>query len=435
MRTPEIKGVARVPRPLGVLLCGAMLLPRIALAEEAGPLTLDGLLSQLAQRSPALRGRRAEVLAARERPAQARAFEDPMLMTELWQVPIGTGHVPLMFTLRQPIPWPGKLRARGTVAELGVPRAAAEVGTTGRELRLEAVRAYYDYRLAVRSLDVLNQNRQLLGTLVRSVDARYRVGRAELAELLKAQEEVASLDNDVLDVERQRDLAVTAINRLLDFPAEQPLGPPVTEPVLRPVADLPTLTALALRQRPEVQAAEAARAQAQAQVRSARVERAPDLAAWAGIMTMLGGNERTFTVGLQTSIPSFSLQRTNAAVREAHAQTDVQQAAVQAAQARVRGEVREALLRLETAGRHIRLHREALLPLSEQAVEASQASYQSGRINIILLLEAARALLVHRLDYERFFSEYAQRLGELGAAVGGPVPQAEAAPQRKGDVP
>ena len=80
----------------------------VSQAWAAEPFTLDSLLAEIAQRSPELQSRRAEVQAALERPVQARAFDDPMLMVELWQVPIGVQQMPLMITLRQPIPWLGK---------------------------------------------------------------------------------------------------------------------------------------------------------------------------------------------------------------------------------------------------------------------------------------------------------------------------------------
>lgn len=400
----------------GLLLCGP------ARAEGPAPLTLDALLSELARRSPELQVRRAEIRAAQERPAQARAFSDPEISAELWQVPTGLGQVPLMFTLRQPIPWPGKLRARAASMEPEIARARAESGSAGRGLRLEAARAYYDYRLAIRSIEVLGQNRQLLSTVVDSVDIRYRVGRAELAELLKVQQELATLATTLIDLERQRELAATVINTLLALPADHPIGEPVTVPVVRPLPSPEALTALALGRRPEIQAVRASLIQAQARVREARKERAPDLAAWAGYMTMLRGGENTFTLGVQTTIPSFSLVRSNAAAREALAGTGARQAALSQAEARVRGDVREALLRLDTAQRHIRLSVETLIPLSERTVEAAQASYQSGRTSIVLLLDAIRALIDQRVQYEQFLAEYGQRLAEVEAAVGGPLP-------------
>jgi outer membrane protein TolC len=394
-----------------------------AQAAEPPPLSLTQLLLELAQRSPELASRRAEVHAAKERPAQARSFEDPTLTTELWQVPTGLQQLPLMFTLRQPIPWPGKLAARAAALQPELARAQAEVDATARTLRLEATRAYYDYWLAIRTEEVLTENRRLLDSIVLSVDARYRVGRAELAELLKAQEESAGLDTRLVDVERERELAVAAMNTLLARPPAEPLGQPSTPPEVHPLPDVAALMEQALAERPELRAVSAMLAQAQARVRAAAVERAPDLAVFASYMAMLrGGGDSTFTVGVQTSLPTFSLQRSRAAGREAQAQVLAAQAELLQAQARVRGEVQQASLRLETAQRHIRLHGQTLLPLSQRSVQAAQAAYQSGRVQLVLLLDTVRAHLDHQLEYERYRAESAARWAELEAAVGGGIP-------------
>jgi outer membrane protein TolC len=388
----------------------------------APPLTLAQLLAELEATNPSLRRAEAETRAAAERPAQARAFEDPMLMLELWQVPTSVAHVPLMITLRQPLPWPGKLRARAAALQPELVRARADAAVTARDLRLAATRGYYDYLLAVRSLGALGTQQRLLQGIVEAVEIRYRVGRAELAELLKAQQDAASLDNLVLDVEQQRDVTVAALNTLLARPAEQPLGTPVTLPEVRPLPELVRLTERALASHPVLRSARAGLAQAQAREHAARVERAPDLALWAGYMAMLrGGGEGTFTVGVQTSLPSFSLAGKGAAVREAAAQVSGQRAALAEQEAKLRGEIRQALLRAESAERHLRLHEQTLLPTAERAVRAAQAGYQNGRVPLVLLLDTARALVQHQLDYARYQAEYGQRLAELEAAVGEPL--------------
>lgn len=411
----------------GVLLCAV--LGQLASAHAAEPatgsLSLLQLLAEIEQQSPALKSRQAEVRAARERPAQARAFEDPMLMVELWQAPLNLQHVPVMFTLRQPIPWPGKLRARAAAAEPETRRAEAEAASSARVLRLEATRAYYSYRLAVRTETVLGDTQKLLGIIVASVNARYRVGRADLAELLKAQESLSSTENLLLDVRRERELAVAGINTLLARIPSEPLGEPISDPPLHPLPDEASLASRALAQRPELQVSQALISQAQARAHAAAVERAPDLAVWAGFMAMLrGGSDHTFTLGVQSSIPSFSLAKSGAARRESLAQVVEQRESLRQVEAQVRGEVRAALLRTETAARHIRLHRESLLPIAERAVRAAQAGYQSGRVELVLLLETAQSLLAHRIDAERYEAEYGQRLAELEAAVGSPLWQA-----------
>lgn len=408
---------------VGILLCCGSLAHSEGIAASA--LTLDGLLAEVEKQNPELVSKRAEVRAAGERPAQARAFDDPMLMVELWQAPLDLSHVPLMFTLRQPIPWPGKLRARAAAVEPERQAAQAAVGSTARTLRLEATRAYYSYRLAVRSEAVLRDTQRLLTVILASVNARYRVGRADMAEVLKAQDSLASMENQLLDVAREKEVAVTSLNTLLARPASEPLGIPSTEPVLRALPDEKSLTAQAVSNRPELRGVQAQLAQAQARVRVARAERAPDLAVWGSFMAMVrGGTDHTFSVGLQTSLPSWSLSRYRAAEREAGAQTAGEQARLRQIESQISGEVRTAYLRTETAARHIRLHADTLLPLSERAVRAAQAGYQGGRVELTLLLDAALTLAMHHLDYERYMAEYGQRWAELEASIGVPLPAA-----------
>jgi outer membrane protein TolC len=391
-------------------------------AESPAPLTLESLIAEVERQNPELLAKQAVLRAVKERPAQARALDDPMFMIELWQAPINLSQVPLMFTLRQPIPGPGKLSARAAVAELDAKSAQAGSDSTRRRLRLEAARAYYSYKLAVRSDGVLRETQQLLNLVVGAVSARYRVGRAELSELLKAQEALASSDNLLLDVAQERELAESSLNTLLARPPTAPLGMPASDAPLRPLPDESVLIARAFADRPEVQAVRAELEQAQARVHAARSERAPDLAVWASFMAMLrGGSDHTFTIGLQTTLPSFSLLRYGAQEREALAMAASQRARLRQLEAQLADEVHVGCLRINTAARHIRLHADSLIPLSEKAVRAAQAGYQSGRIELVFLLDTAKMLVAHQLDHARYSAEYGQRLAELEAAIGGPL--------------
>lgn len=382
------------------------------------------LLREVERRNPEFLGRQAQARAAAERPTQAGALEDPMLMLELWQVPVSLGALPLMITLRQPLPWPGKRSARAAALLPEVDRARAESDVAWRTLRLATVRAYYEYRLAVRLLEVLREDQQLLSLIAGAVQVRYQAGRADLAEVLRAQEALASMDNDLMDRGRDREVALGQLNALRSAAADQPLGAPLSGPPPEELA-LPALDALttrALQTRPELRVAAAEVARAQALGQAARAERAPDLALWAGYMASLrGGEEGRFTLGVQSSLPSFSLSGRAAAGREAAALSQAGAAQREREVLRVRAEVREALLQVEAARRHLRLHRQTLLPLSQRAVAAAQLGYQGGRVELPLVLDAARALFTHRREYERFAADYAQRLAELEAAVGAPL--------------
>ena len=388
-------------------------------APPTATLSLDSLLTEVERRSPTLLSRQASERAAQTHARQAGAFDDPMVMLELWQTPTTADRLPLMVTLRQPIPWPGKLSARAAVARLDEERAQTETALTKRSLRLAAVRSYYLLLLAHRSLTVQSQNQKLMQVVVSSVDGRYRVGRAELAELLDAQEALHEQETLLYALQRDREQAETEILSLLGEQSHRPLGVPTSIPEFAPLPSLETLIEQAMRGRPELALSQVMRKQAQAKVSQARSERAPDLAVSGSFMAPLRGDmERTFTVGIQTSIPSFSLVRSSAAEREAEALSEqVRQDQNQLA-ATITAEVRSAYLRVATVQRHLSLHRDNLIPLSDRAVQATRAGYQSGRLGLTLLLSTTQRLLQQRLTYERFLAEYGLRRAELDFSVG-----------------
>ncbi len=408
-----------IPR---ALLAGLVLLGSVcssSLRADPEVLTLPQLLADVEARSPQLQARQAAEAAAKTRVRQAITLDDPMLMVELWQTPATFDRLPLMVTLKQAIPWPGKLSARSAVAQLEEERALAETQRQKQLVRLSVVRAYALYLLSHRALAVKAENLKLLQVIVASVDGRYRVGRADLAELLDAQEALHQQNTEVFELERQRESAASELWALLGETTARSLGVPVSVPELSPLPPLDELLAQAERGRPELRLSQLAVRQAQAQAEQARSEQRPDFAVWGSYMVPLRSDmERTFTVGVQTSIPSFSLLRSQAARHEAEAVATQNSREQIQLRANITAEVRAAYLRCTAVLRHLGLHHDDLIPLSDRAVQAARAGYQSGRIPLSLLLSTTQRLLAQRLEYERYLAEYLLRRAELDFSVG-----------------
>src|SRR5262249_1457055 len=154
--------------------------------------------------------------------------EDPMAMFEWWQQPVDFSTVPLMLTLKQPLPWPSRLRLRREIAEREARALGEEADATERRVEAEAKRAYFDLALAERNLAVNAMVRPLISNLVLITDAQYRVGKAVQADLLRAQSELLEIENDGFDLEHDRQAAVAQLNGLLDRAPGAPLGPTAT---------------------------------------------------------------------------------------------------------------------------------------------------------------------------------------------------------------
>ncbi len=381
------------------------------------PLRLADVLAAVERNNPELAVRRRMYDAAARRPAATVWPDDPMAMLEWWQQPVDFSMVPLMITVRQPIPIVSKLHARRDLAERQARTAHDEVDEVARRLEAEAKRAYFELVLADRNARQNDAVRGLVENLVRVVDARYRVGLAVQADMLKAQGELLMLENERLDFERDRGTATATLNRLLNRAQDAPLGPTASEPDLVSLPSAGELVERALATRPELRKAQDAIAEAKAKVIVEQRENLPELAAWGAYMVNIHGVD-TFTVGFQTSLPIFSSLRKRALASAAELEVQAANRSLEAVRRETEAAVRTILLELDSAARHVRLHAEKMVPLSELTLQSALASYEAGRVDFPAVLEAARAVREHHTDHIKYLVEYERRLAELEQLAG-----------------
>lgn len=409
----------RIPRRGGTLAAlGTLLCSSLACADELpSPLTVNAVVELLRKNNPEVAELRALADAAGARPRQVSQLDDATLSLEWWQQPIDFATVPIMLMVRQPLPWPGKLRARREVAARDVATARDQVGDVERKLEARAKGALYDLVFAERALAINDRDRTLVEAMVHSVEAKYRVGKAPQASLLKTEEDLLTVANQRLDLERDRDEARARLNMLLDRPTAATLPPVALSDSAVSLPSEAQLVAMAEVHRPDIKLATDAIASAQAKLALARRESNPELAVWAGYMVNIRGTD-TFTAGVSTTLPVFSSRRRSAAMESATAEWVAARAALQAANRRAESEVRTALLQIDAALRHERLHSEKLIPLSELSLQSALAAYQNDRIDFFSVLDAARMVRDHHLNHERYLIDYHKRLAELELAVG-----------------
>ena len=386
--------------------------------ELPSPLTIHALLDVVRQRNPQLAEQEHLAQAAAARPSAAGQPDDPMVSVEWWQQPVNFQNVPIMISARQSLPWPGKLRARRQISERQATIARDQVSEIAIRLEAEAVRVFLDLALSEDRLSVNHRMRGLLTAMVATTDARYRVGRAAQAEVLRAQAELLTLENDRFDLERARDESMVRLNALLNRSTDAALPP------ICPEGDAITLPSIeqaierALSKRPDIRLAQDVVFEAEARVALARLENRPELAVWAGYMINIRGSDN-FTLGASTTLPVFSSRRRSSQVLAEESEVRAQKAALEAARRRVEQEVRIAFLRLETSQRHERLHADKLIPLAELALKSAETAYQNDRINFLVVLDAARMLRDHHLNHAQYRIETQRRRVDLQLALGG----------------
>jgi cobalt-zinc-cadmium efflux system outer membrane protein len=408
---------------LAILTLSPPSTPAAPAAAPAAPVVrLSDLLAEMRQKSPEIRAAREQARAAAAAVAPAAAFDDPMLMVQLWNMPVDLSNIPLMVNVTQAIPLGGKRAARRDEAEAMANASRATVTTRVRDVETEVAKAYFDLFLADRTIGVDDEIGHTLSSLVAASTARLAAGRGEESEVLRAESEVLKVESDREAARARRSAAVAKLVSLLDRPPGTDVGR-TSEPGL--LGDFPppeALRARALRERPELAAASADIAAAEARVRVAHASAIPDLGLSAGEMHVFGGTGTPadfLFLGAQINLPLFG-GKNRSRVEGAEANVAASRAEAHALQNKVFAEIEDTLAEVKAETRQAELHHH-LIPLSRQALHSALASYAAGRGGFTMVLDTERDLQMHELDLAMHLASYSQHLADLERAVGGDI--------------
>ena len=245
-------------RVVGAQSAGPPQLPQHA-HEEGPPLSLEAALDEALAKNPDILALRAQLPVLRERPAQERALNPPMVEATIWQWPINTLNPAntnmYMFMVGQELPGRGKRDLRAAVAEKDVALAESDVAIRVKQVVNEIKQAYASLFVARNAIDVHLASVDLLRQIADVSQAKYATGRISQQDVLKSVVELSKLHNDLLMFDEQANIAAARLNVLLDRAPEAPIGPLVEPPEqtrLPPPADLQRL---AIARQPELQRA------------------------------------------------------------------------------------------------------------------------------------------------------------------------------------
>lgn len=383
-----------------------LLLPTVAKGAGAGPIaalrtipgpvaapSVETLVAEALEKSPALAAARASVAAARERVAPAGTLPDPMLRLSYEN----DGSSPslgeemmtrLSFMAEQAIPWPGKLDLAARVA--GADAAVAEAAVARVRLAIEAdVRRAAARLLEAREARALTREQGETWERIESVArSRYAAGLGTQQDVLRAQAERTRLLQQARRDEGAARTAEAELRRLLLREPGTPLEVEGRLGDLRPASpDEADELARAEAQSPELDVARKSAERETLAIDLARRDLRPDLVASAGYMNR-GSLPMMWAVGLGVTVPLFSGRKQEPRVREAEARLAAVRAAEADVRLRLRARTEERLALLAQLAEEARLDREALLVQDRLAVEAALASYSAGAVPFITVLEA-----------------------------------------------
>jgi outer membrane protein TolC len=222
-------------------------------ADPNVPQTLREYLRYAALNNPGLQAAFEEWKAALEQIPQAKALPDPKFTYDYFIEQIETRQ---RAGLMQMFPWFGKIAARTDAASAAAKAAQKRYEARKLQLFLDVKKAFHEYVYLGSATRIAQENLALMQHFEEVARTKYITAAATHPDIIRAQIEVARLQNELITLERQRPPVVAGLNAALNRPVQAPLPWPRQEPAGPVALDRRVLLASLKECSPEIQALE-----------------------------------------------------------------------------------------------------------------------------------------------------------------------------------
>ena len=405
----------------------------LLLGQESKPLILDELVAEAIQNNPQLRAARNQTAAAQTMVDQATSWDAPQAGVEFYQTPIKSFPNPLKdgmetdYFIQQMFPFPGKLSAMGDAATANAQMVNEGYNALENKIIKQLKSAYYELYLVQRKVELNGQNQDLMRRFVQIASKQYEVGMGKQQDILRAQTELSSLINDGVNLQQERKTAEAMINTILSRPADASLGyvPEVSTNI--PNWMYEQVAPLALKSRPEVKGMEFNVAMNKADLSASKREYFPDLMTRVMYkdMAMTKNDFWSLMFGVSIPIAPWTSGKVSSKVEEN--ELNVKRAEEDLANMRnmTQFEVQDALVKVQTNKNLVLLYKNTVIPQAQQTLESTVASYQTGKTEFLMLIDAYRMVLMTQLEYYMAVMNFMSSQAALEQAVGLTISQIE----------
>ena len=320
----------------------------------------------------------------------------------------------------------GKRAKRQAVAESELARFANRLKDAERLLLLEVKTGFYDLLMAESRLDLARKSQELNNQLFQITKERLAAGDVAELDVNLVRVETARSEGRKIEAEQELIPARQRLLSLMGAPALTGLkiaGNPETKPFTENPVEL---KAMALKNRPDLQAMAAEKNKGEAELSLAQAERLPNVTAGAGFSwerseTSLGGlQERNtdYLIGIKLSVPMTIFDRNQAGIKEAQARkssAEIRQAFVRQS---IEREVEAAHARLASAEKTVNIYSKDIIPQATENLKLVQEAYRLGEVGILAVIEEQKKFFEVHDGYLTALYSWNSAVAKLEAAVG-----------------
>src|SRR5262249_21123491 len=379
------------------------------------------------ENNPVIKEAKSHWQAAMHRVRQANAWDDPRIVggsrVHRYVDVSSNAFADQTLAIEQLIPVTGKNLVRGRIATADALSAFEEVRRTQLDVIAKARATYFQLANAYDQLEINDKNLTSLKQIADISRSRYEAGLESAANVLVAETDSSKLQEARRDLERNLSDAQSQLNTLMNRDAFAPLETPFPASVDHAHL-LPTrLRTITLAQRPEVQ-------MARAKIDGEKSKRQLAPRAWIPDPALMVKGQRyndaaeavsELDAGVSFTIPWVNPSKYSAGVREARANLAAAEQGLEREQKEALRLLRDQLAKVETFHHHVELFSDKLVPQAEQAFEATQLSYESGKATFLDWITAQRNLRDIEAIAREHLAHYQMAVAELEAVIGADI--------------
>jgi cobalt-zinc-cadmium efflux system outer membrane protein len=415
--------VVLVPRSVGGAEGPGQITAENTVPSSQGEIRIDlpSLIRELEGTNPEIKASRQRWEAATAVVPQVQALPDPRLQFGYQRMPMAEPLQGAMYGFGQEIPFPGKLRLKGEVAQSEAERLELEFNATSLRLIATLKEAYFNLHYVHKSIEIVEKNKVLLMQFEKTAKARYSVGQAAQQDVFRAQVEISRVLDRLAVLDQQKESLHAAINRLVNRPPSGPLGTP--EEIHTTILTIPLqeLSRRADEFSPALLATAKSIDRSEQSVSLANRQYYPDFD-----VTALGlRNDRTNDNGYQVmvgiKIPLFYKTKQKEGVREARASLEGAREDFTATRQDLLFQVKDGFVQAQRAERLITILRDAIIPQATLGLQAAQAGYAVGKVDFLTLLNSLLTLQESQLELHSEMVSHERAVARLEAVTGGPL--------------
>jgi len=328
--------------------------------------------------------------------------------------------------IMQTFPWFGKIEARTDAAASAAKAARQRYEAAKLRLFFEVKDAYYEYVYLASAIKIAQDNLELIKHFEQVARTKYVAAALGHPDVIRAQVELARLDDHLKTLEDLRTPIVARLNASLNRQSLDMLPWPQQQQNFEAAkVNREKVISLLRQQNPELKALDFETEAAKYRIDLAKKRFWPDVGVGLGwVDTGSAMNPSTPDSGKDPVILMFTMNvpiwRESYKAAELQARAEALRVSQQRTQTEntIISNAERAMYDVDDSSRKTQLYGGVLVPKAEELLGASETAYLSETLDFLSLINAQQKLLEFQLRYERAVADNRQGLARLEMLVG-----------------